>query len=125
MLKTGCRIESRLLETADRLYVALTLYSIIAWRILYATMLARTAPDVPCTVILSTEEWQALYSNVNRVPEPTETPPSLGKAVLWIAKLGGFIAQKNDGERDPQVLWRGFQHLPSITDMFLIMRQSE
>lgn len=125
VLKTGCRIESRQLETADRLSVALTLYSIIAWRILYATMLARTAPDMPCTVILSTEEWQALYCNVNRVPEPTETPPSLGKAVLWIAKLGGFLARKSDGEPGPQVLWRGFQHLPYITDMFLIMRQNE
>ena len=44
VLKTGCRIESRQLETADHLVVALTLYSIIAWRILYATMLARTPP---------------------------------------------------------------------------------
>jgi hypothetical protein len=43
VLKTGCRIESRQLETVERL-AALTLYSIIAWRILYATMLARTAP---------------------------------------------------------------------------------
>jgi hypothetical protein len=125
VLKTGCRIESRQLETADRLAVALTLYSIIAWRILYATMLARTAPDVPCTVILSTEEWQALYCNVNRVSEPAATPPSLGEAVLWIAKLGGFLARKSDGEPGPQVLWRGFQHLPYITDMFLIMRQNE
>ena len=125
MLKTGCRIESRQLETADRLSVALTLYSIIAWRILYATMLARTAPDIPCTIILSTEEWQALYCNVNRVSEPTATPRSLGQAVLWIAKLGGFLARKNDGEPGPQVLWRGFQHLPYITNMFLIMRQNE
>lgn len=125
VLKTGCRIESRQLETADRLAVALTLYSIIAWRILYATMLARTAPDLPCTVILSQDEWQALYCNVNRVPEPTATAPTLGEAVQWIAKLGGFLARKSDGEPGPQVLWRGFQHLPYITDMFLIMRQNE
>jgi len=65
VLKTGSRIQSRLLETADRLAVALTLYSIIAWRMLYSFMLARTAPDVPCTVILSTEDWPALYCNVN------------------------------------------------------------
>ena len=125
VLKTGCRIESRQLETVDRLSVALTLYSIIAWRILYTTMLARTAPDLPCTVIFRKEEWQALYCNVNRVPEPTADPPSLGEAVLWIAKLGGFLARKNDAEPGPQVLWRGFQHLPYITDMFLIMRQNE
>ena len=125
VLKTGCRIESRQLETVERLAVALTLYSIIAWRILYATMLARTAPDLPCTVVLSKEEWQALYCNIKRVPEPEATPPTLAEAVLWIAKLGGFLARKGDGAPGPHVLWRGFQHLPHITDMFLIMRRNE
>ena len=125
VLKTGCRIESRQLETVERLAVALTLYSIIAWRILYATMLARIAPDLPCTVVLSKEEWQALYCNIKRVPEPAATPPTLTEAVLWIAKLGGFLARKGDGAPGPHVLWRGFQHLPHITDMFLIMRRNE
>ena len=125
VLKTGCRIESRQLETVERLAVALTLYSIIAWRILYATMLARTDPDLPCTVVLSKEEWQALYCNIKRVPEPTATPPTLAEAVLWIARLGGFLARKGDGAPGPHVLWRGFQHLPYITDMFLIMRRNE
>jgi hypothetical protein len=125
VLKTGCRIESRQLETVERLAVALTLYSIIAWRILYATMLARTDPDLPCTVVLSKEEWQALYCNIKRVPEPTATPPTLAEAVLWIARLGGFVARKGDGAPGPHVLWRGFQHLLYITDMFLIMRRNE
>lgn len=125
VLKTGCRIESRQLETVERLAVALTLYSIIAWRILYATMLARTDPDLPCTVVLTQDEWQALYCNIQRVPEPAATPPTLAQAVLWIARLGGFLARTGDGAPGPQVLWRGFQHLPYITDMFLIMRRNE
>jgi hypothetical protein len=125
VLKTGCRIESRQLETVERLAVALTLYSIIAWRILYATMLSRIAPELPCTVLLTKEEWQALYCNIKRVPEPIAKPPSLALVVLWIAKLGGFLARKGDGAPGPQVLWRGFQHLPHITDMFLIMRRNE
>lgn len=107
VLKTGCRIESRQLETVERLAVALTLYSIIAWRILYATMLARTDPALPCTVLLTQDEWQALYCNIKRVAEPAATPPTLAEAVLWIARLGGF------------------QHLPYITDMFLIMRRNQ
>lgn len=86
VLKTGGRIESRQLETVERLAVALTLYSIIAWRILYATMLARIDPDLPCTVVLSKGEWQALYCNAQRVPAPAATPPTLAQAVLWIAK---------------------------------------
>lgn len=125
VLKSGCRIESRQLETVERLAVALTLYSIIAWRILYATMLARTDPDLPCTVVLGKEEWQALYCHTQRVPEPAATPPTLAQAVAWIARLGGFLARKRDGAPGPHVLWRGFQHLPYITDMFLIMRRNE
>jgi hypothetical protein len=113
------------LETVERLAVALTLYSIIAWRILYATMLARSDPDLPCTVLLTQEEWQALYCSIQRVPEPAATPPTLVQAVLWIARLGGFLARKGDGAPGPHVLWRGFQHLPYITDMFLIMRRNE
>ena len=88
-------------------------------------MLARCNPDLPCTIVLSKDEWQALYCNINRVPEPATKAPTLAQAVLWIAKLGGFLARKGDGAPGPHVLWRGFQHLPYITDMFLIMRRNE
>ena len=58
VLKSGCRIEDKQLETADRLKRCLALYSVIAWRILYATMLARVVPDLPCTVLVDEDEWQ-------------------------------------------------------------------
>lgn len=88
-------------------------------------MLARTDPDLPCTVVLTQDEWQALYYNINRLAEPAQTPPTLGEAILWIARLGGFLARKGDGVPARHVLWRGFQHLPYITDMFLIVRRNE
>lgn len=46
---------------ADQLKRCLTLYSVIAWRILYATMLARAAPEISCPVLLDADEWQGLY----------------------------------------------------------------
>lgn len=76
-------------------------------------------------MLLTPDEWQALYCNIKRVPEPAPTPPPLAEAVLWIARLGGFLDRKGDGAPGPHVLWRGFQHLPYITDMFLIMRRDE
>ncbi len=60
VLKSGCQIEARQLETAERLRRCLALYSVIAWRILYGTMLARVVPDAPCTALLEADEWQAL-----------------------------------------------------------------
>lgn len=51
VLKSGCRIEARQLETADRLRRCLAVYSVVAWRILWATLLARADPALPCTVL--------------------------------------------------------------------------
>jgi len=120
VLKSGCQIESRQLAKADRLERCLALYSVIAWRILYATMLARAAPEVPCTVLLEPEEWQGLYCRVHRIPVPIKEPPTLKQAIRWIAQLGGFLGRKNDGEPGVTVIWKGFQHLVDIAAMFKI-----
>jgi hypothetical protein len=122
VLKSGCRIEDRQLETADRLKRCLTLYSVIAWRILYATMLARAAPNIPCTVLLDDDEWQGLYCRIHRVAFAPAKPPTLRQAVRWIAQLGGFLGRKRDGEPGVTVVWKGFQHLVDVAAMYRIMR---
>jgi hypothetical protein len=121
VLKSGCRIEDRQLESAARLRRCLTLYSVIAWRILYATMLARALPDAPCTVLLDADEWQALYCRIHRVALAPAKPPSLRTAVRWIGQLGGFVGRKGDGEPGVTVMWRGFQRLVDLTEMYRIM----
>src|SRR5436309_5993841 len=122
VLKSGCRIEARQLESADRLQRCLPLYSVLACRILYATLLSRTLPEVPCTVLLALEEWQALYCAIHHTPTPPPTPPTLRQAVRWIARLGGFLERRGDGEPGVTVLWKGFQHLADLTTMYCIMR---
>jgi hypothetical protein len=122
VLKSGCRIEDRQLETAERLIRCLTLYSVIAWRIIYATMLARVAPELPCTVLLDEDEWQGLYCRIHRVAVAPEKPPTVRQAVRWIGQLGGFQGRKRDGEPGVTVLWKGFQHLVEIAAMYRIMR---
>jgi len=122
IVKSGCRIEARQLETAERLQRCLPLYSVIAWRSFSATMLSRAGPDMPCTALLELEEWQALYCAIHRTPTPPETPPPLRQAVHWIAQLGGFLARRGDGEPGATVLWKGFQHLADLTTMYCIMR---
>jgi hypothetical protein len=122
VLKSGCRIEDRQLETAARLKRCLALYSVIAWRILYATMLARAVPDAPCTMLLDDDEWQGLYCRIHRVARPPAKPPTLRQAVRWIAQLGGFQGRKGDGAPGVTVLWKGFQHLVDVAAMYRIMR---
>ncbi|GHU25811.1 hypothetical protein FACS189488_13490 [Betaproteobacteria bacterium] len=43
VLKSGCQIEARQFGTVERFIRATTLFAIIGWRILYATLLARLA----------------------------------------------------------------------------------
>jgi hypothetical protein len=108
-LKSGCRIEELQLETSDRLINAITLYSIIAWRLVWLTYQARVTPNESCEIILETQEWQALYCVVHKTKTPSEHPPTLQEAVLMLAKLGGFLGRKHDGEPGVKVLWRGLQ----------------
>jgi hypothetical protein len=124
ILQSGCGIEARQRATAERLRRCLALYSVLAWRILYATMLARAVPEAPCSVLLDPEEWQALYCAIHRVPQPPPEPPSLAQVVQWIAQLGGFVGRRRRDHPGPEVLWRGFQHLSDLTTMYCVMRPS-
>jgi hypothetical protein len=114
VLKSGCRIEARQLETAANLKRYLAVDGVVAWQLLYLTMLGRQLPDAPCTAVLEAHEWQALYCFTHKVARPPTTPPKLHDAVRWIAKLGGFLDRTADGEPGVTTLWRGLQRLHDI-----------
>ena len=96
----------------------------MAWRVLYAPMLARAVPERPCSVLLEIEEWQALYCAIHHCPTPPDRPPSLGKAVRWLAQLGGFVGRRRQDHPGTETVWRGFQHLRDLTHMYRIMRSA-
>ena len=108
ILKSGCRIEELQLETLERLEPALAFYMIIAWRVLFLTMLGRECPEMPCDVVFDQAEWRAVYLVSERKPPP-DIPPSLDRMVRMIAALGGFLNRKGDGFPGPQTLWIGLQ----------------
>jgi hypothetical protein len=108
ILKSGCRVEELQLEKRERLEPALAFYMIIAWRVLFLTMLGRECPEMSCDVVFDTAEWQAVYLVTQRQPPP-ETPPSLDRMVRMVAGLGGFLDRKCDGFPGPQTLWIGLQ----------------
>lgn len=122
VLKSGCRIEIKQLQTADRLIRCLAMYSVVAWRVLYAVMLARAVPDASCRALLDDDEWQALYCITHQTTILPPVPPRLGDAVRWIALLGGFVKRNRTSHPGVTVLWRGFQRLYDHTAMYKIMR---
>jgi hypothetical protein len=114
-LKSGCRIETRQLGSADRLEACLAIDLIVAWRIHHVTKLGRATPDVPCTVYFDDLEWQALVAFLNRDSIPPPHPPTLREAIRLVASLGGFLGRRGDGEPGTQTIWLGLQRLDDIT----------
>ena len=114
VLKSGCRVEELQLETAERLECALATYCIVAWRLLWLTYEARRSPEAPCSSVLETHEWQALYCTIHQTPVPPAQPPTLQQAVRWIAQLGGFLRRKSDGQPGTKTIWRGLRRLHDI-----------
>jgi hypothetical protein len=108
ILKSGCKVEELQLQDRDRLEVALALYMIVAWRVLYLIMLGRTVPDLSCEAVLAPEEWKAVYL-VTQKKRPPSHPPKLQEILVLIAGLGGFLARKGDGLPGPKALWIGLQ----------------
>jgi len=113
ILKSGCHIEALQLETRERLEPALAIYMIIAWRVLYLTMLGRECPEMPCDAVFAEEEWKAVYL-VTHKQAPPEQPPSLDTMVRMVASLGGFLNRKSDGFPGPKTIWIGLQRIPDF-----------
>jgi hypothetical protein len=108
ILKSGCKVEELQLQERTRLEVALALYMVVAWRVLYLIMLGRTMPEISCEAVLAPEEWKAVYL-VTQKKRPPSRPPVLQEILVMIAQLGGFLARKGDGLPGPKALWIGLQ----------------
>jgi len=120
-LKSGCRIEDRQLGHADRLEACLAIDMVVAWRIYHMTKLGRDVPEMPCDVYFEEAEWKALVAYSTKNPVPPERPPGLREAIRMVAKIGGFLGRKSDGEPGTQTLWRGLQHLDLMTEVWRVM----
>ncbi len=120
-LKSGCRLEQLQLETADRLERALATYAIVAWRLLWLTYEARSHPTESIEGILPAHYWQALYCHMHQTRVLPNEPPTLADCVRWIARLGGFLGRKNDGEPGVKTLWLGLQRVHDIASIWQLL----
>jgi hypothetical protein len=109
ILKNGCRVEALQLSTLERLERALALFMVVAWRIARLMRLGRTCPDLDAALVFEREEWEAAFI-LNKKPVP-KTPPRLNDVVRLVARLGGFLARKGDGEPGAKTLWQGLQRV--------------
>jgi hypothetical protein len=118
ILKSGCQVEQRQLQTARRLERSLSVDLVVAWRILALCKAARELPEDPISQWLPQAQWQALWCHVHQRTDPPKSAPTVRQAVRWIARLGGFLGRKGDGEPGTTTLWRGLEQLDAMTRMW-------
>ena len=116
VLKSGCKLEDRQLQTQERLERLLAVFNLVAWRLLWLTYQARQTPEVSCLVALTEEEARVLYAHHHQTTRLPDTLPTLQEATHWIAQLGGFLGRKSDGEPGVKALWRGWMRLQDKID---------
>jgi hypothetical protein len=123
IIKSGCTVEDCRLEKAERLQNYIALMSVVAWRLHWLTYINRTDPHLPCTVILTATEWQALYMRIHHTTSLPPDPPTVRQAVRWIAQLGGFLGRKADAQPGITVIWRGWQRLQDMAATWYLVKE--
>lgn len=107
-LKTGCRLESRQYETAKRLEAITGVLSILAVRLLQLKTVARDDPQRPADQVVPVK-WVAMLRALRKRKLPM--PWTVRDFYRELAKLGGFLGRKSDGEPGWLTVWHGFEKL--------------
>jgi hypothetical protein len=119
-LKTGTGIEDSQLETAQRIEALLGILAVTAVRLLNRKLLATTHPDrVVERDELGREAFGILEAKFGRA----EGGWTNRYVLRCIAKLGGFIGRKSDGEPGWITIWRGWQRLMQMIQGFILARR--
>lgn len=107
-LKTGCRIEDRLYETASRWENVTALLSIVAVRLLQLKTIAIKEPNRPAAALVPQSWLRMMAALRGRKRAKIETARDFLRA---LAGLGGHLGRKHDGEPGWLTIWRGFDKL--------------
>jgi hypothetical protein len=106
--KSGCSIEKHALRTSDRLEALIGLTSVVAVRLFQLKLVGRNQPDAKAvTHVPST--WLKCLKLMR--PKVKLTEMTVYAFFRELAKLGGFLGRKHDGEPGWQTIWKGYQRL--------------
>lgn len=123
ILKSGCRAEESRLRTAERLTNLIAIYCIVSWRAFWMTMLNRVDPHSSPEAAFTSSEMDALDRLQPDKGGVGERPKTLSRYITKLAKLGGYLARKNDPPPGNTVIWRGLTRLTDIVLTLGIARE--
>jgi hypothetical protein len=113
VLKTGCSVELHALRTADRLEPLIGLISVIGTRLIQLKLVGRSQPEAKAATHVPSSWLKCL--KLAR-PKLKMTGMSVYTFFRELAKLGGFLGRKGDGEPGWQTVWHGYKKLHALLD---------
>lgn len=129
--KTGaCDVEDIQLRSIDGVRKWATLLAAVAARAERLKHLSRTDPDAPATIELSDVEIRALVIAKRQIKTSVESVPdgvpSIAKATLWIADLGGYAGHyKKNRSPGTITISRGLERLAIWTDARIVFEAEQ
>jgi hypothetical protein len=108
--KNGCKEEARRFETAARMEACLAILSVVAVRIFQLRTALEAQPQAPAQQVATAAEIQVLCA----FHKQDAASLTVRDFVRGVAKLGGFLGRKHDGEPGVLTLWRGYQRLQDM-----------
>jgi hypothetical protein len=111
VIKSGCKIEGHSLHTLGRLEALFGLVSVIGVRLLQLKTIGKADQEA---VAYNRVPHTWLNALKHLKPRIQVTKITVYEFFREIAKLGGFLARKSDGEPGWQTTWHGYQKLQLI-----------
>jgi hypothetical protein len=120
-LKTGTQVETSQLATGRALQALAAVLSLVALRLLETKLYARAFPDQPVRPgQFAPELIRLLAARVGR-PHGGWTQRTVWRG---IARCGGFLARRGDGEPGWITIWRGWRSLLTMVEGVVLYRKS-
>ena len=111
-LKTGCRLEERQVQSAERLIRLLGLLSPLAVRLLQLRDLSRREPECPAHQTIEADLLAVVAAQTG------QSPARMTTGAFWkaVAQLGGYLARRGDGPPGWKTLWKGWLRIQTLLE---------
>lgn len=122
ILKQGCQVESLQLEQEHNLKNAISIYSLIACRLLALMHLSREKPQAAVNTIgFTVQQYSILYNYLEKkyqfkINQQIKESPTIENITHLISALGGY--QKHNKLAGIKVLWKGMKEFLVILNSF-------
>ena len=113
VIKTGCSVESHALRKAGRLEPLIAMISVIGTRLLQLKYIGRSQKTAKAQTHVPSS-WLKCLKLTN--PKLAISQMTAYEFFRELAKLGGFLARKHDGEPGWQTVWHGYKRLQALLD---------